>query len=579
MCEGRHEVEVRVLDRLGPTWSASWDHLVDSMELPSPFLRSWWLDAMAASADAPAFVLVLVEDRLLGGIAVQTERRLGVECVELLGSGPLEPDHLDVVVDPADASATALVLDEVGRWLHRPGSRVLDLVGVAPGARLFDIVARGARRRVEVAPFVALPGTHEEYLASRGGRTRGTVARSARRLGRDGSTIRIVRADRDGVDAFDAALMALARLHHTRWGDRSGFLDRWAAFTAAARSGSLRGEVWCCELVGPDQETAAVEVDFVVAGRMSFYQAGRSTDRRWRGGGSWVRSETVRAAISSGCHEFDLLRGAEPYKSEWADRSRGVWALRAGVGPIGRAAVGAAAVRAAARGRASSLLRNVWSAEDRTGPVGDGSVRRPRILFYTDADQIGGAETVARTLLSGLSDRFDVVIVGTDSTVVEHLAEARAVTTMVLDPIVDRSDVAAMAGHRRVIAALAPDVFHANLSEGSSCQYALLAALSVPGVRVVVTENSPMGVRTRLSGSIKRRSARWFDAHVAVGERTARMVEADVGLAPGRVITIPNAVPPIDRRILTTITRTGGCGWSPWRASIPSRDSTSWWTR
>jgi glycosyltransferase involved in cell wall biosynthesis len=70
--------------------------------------------------------------------------------------------------------------------------------------------------------------------------------------------------------------------------------------------------------------------------------------------------------------------------------------------------------------------------------------------------------------------------------------------------------------------------------------------LTVPGVRVVVTENSPMGVRSELSRRIKRRSAPRFDAHIGVGKRAAALVEADIGLPPGSVEVIPNAVSPFE---------------------------------
>ena len=183
----------------------------------------------------------------------------------------------------------------------------------------------------------------------------------------------------------------------------------------------------------------------------------------------------------------------------------------------------------------------------RRDQVGTDSVRT--VVYYTDAAQIGGAETVARTLLAELDDRFEVTIVGSDASVVDHItAERPSANTVLVPPITDRRDVAAMVKLRRVLRALRPDIFHANLSEGSSCQYGLLVALSIPGLRVVATENSPMGVRSGLSRRIKRFSAPRFDAHIGVGRRAAALVEADVGLASGAVEVIPNAVPVVEHR-------------------------------
>ncbi|HQF93191.1 MAG TPA: hypothetical protein PLS46_03455, partial [Microthrixaceae bacterium] len=90
-------METTVVDRLGAHASA-WDALVDSMPLPSPFLRSWWL-AEVAIGD-PRIVLVFDHGELVGGLALQRSTKAGVEVLQFLGTGPLEPDHLDLVAAP-----------------------------------------------------------------------------------------------------------------------------------------------------------------------------------------------------------------------------------------------------------------------------------------------------------------------------------------------------------------------------------------------------------------------------------------------------------------------------------------------
>ena len=290
------------------------------------------------------------------------------------------------------------------------------------------------------------------------------------------------------------------------------------------------------ELVDSDGDTVAIEVDFDVAGRTSFYQAGRRTDHELRGSGSMLRYAIVSDAIERGNREFDLLRGGEDYKAAWATDRRGLLRIRRGVGPQGIAVVAAA--------RANVVAQRAIERYRRRGE--DNRQGGTRIVFYSDAAQLGGAESVAKNLLRELDERFEVTVVGTTASVVADIASVRpSAATMVLPPIHDRSDVSAMVAHRKALSSLAPQIFHANLGEGSACQYAILAALSVPGVRVVVTENSPMGVRSGLSRRIKRLSAPRFAAHVAVGQQAARLVEADVGLPPGSVGTIVNGVPEI----------------------------------
>ena len=77
-----------VASRLG-TYAPGWDALVDSMALPSPFLRSWWLDT--ASEAEPCIVLVLHGDQLIGGVALERARHLGVDRLRMLGSGTSAP--------------------------------------------------------------------------------------------------------------------------------------------------------------------------------------------------------------------------------------------------------------------------------------------------------------------------------------------------------------------------------------------------------------------------------------------------------------------------------------------------------
>ena len=528
-------METRVLDRLGGH-APAWDRLVDQMPLPSPFLRSWWLANVAVGE--PRYVLVFDGETLLGGLALQRSMRAGVEWLEFLGAGPLEPDHLDLVAAPATVDA---VTAGVRSWLARSGDRVIDLVGARRAGWIIDAVpGRGTVTPLEVAPYVMLPATAAEYLATRPGKMRSTITRTAKRLTKAGLVVR------DGdLDGVEASLEALRNLHDGRWGEQSGFLASWDSFAAAARAGVAAGELVFHEMVDPMGAVVAIEVDFAVANRTSFYQAGRLTDHELRGSGSVLRYEIIGRAIAAGSTEFDLLRGGEHYKTDWAGAQRGLVRIRRGVGPRGTALVAAAQVNVALQDWRARRAASAANPADSIAPIAEGA----RVVFYTDAAQIGGAESVAKNLLRELDDRFAVIVMGTTQSVVDDIAAVRPqASTMVLPEIVDRSDVAAMAAHRQALRALKPDIFHANLSEGSSCQYALLAALSVPGLRTVVTENSPMGVRSELSRRIKRFSAQRFDAHIGVGVRAAELVAADIGVPTASVTVIANGVPVIEHR-------------------------------
>lgn len=331
-------------DRLG-AHAAAWDALVDRMPLPSPFLRSWWLAEVAVGD--PRFVLVLDDDVLVGGLALQRSTRAGVEVLQFLGTGPLEPDHLDLVAAP---ERVADVVAAVRAWLAA-GDRLVDLIGARPAAWVLDAVpGRGEVTELEVAPYVLLPADRADYLATRQGRMRSTITRTAKRLAKAGVTLRVIGPDADPSEV-DRSLAALRDLHDGRWGDESGFLASWPGFSAAARAGAAVGEVRFHELVSADGDIVAIEADFVVGGRMSFYQAGRLTDHDLRGSGSALRYDVIGAAIEAGCTEFDLLRGGEEYKTEWADQRRGLIRIRRGTGLRSQALVALARVNATVQGR------------------------------------------------------------------------------------------------------------------------------------------------------------------------------------------------------------------------------------
>lgn len=333
-------LHLEVMDELGAL-STEWDDVVSLMERPSPFLRSWWLDG--AAAGTPAIVVVRRGGVLIGGAAFELDRLgrgpVSVERVRCLGQGPLAPDHLDVVAAPTDV---ADVLDAVLAWLRGSGPRVVDLDGLADGGALAGSLRDHVASRT-AAPFASLTGGIDGYLAARPGKLRSTIGRTARRLEREGSTMTTVTGpatsadEADGVRAeAERALRDLHRLHDQRWSDESGFLDAWDRFVAVATAGIERGEVRIHEVTSAAGEVVATELDLVLGDIVAFYQAGRRTEREWRGAGTALRAWILRNAADSGAAEYDLLRGDEPYKADWSTGRRDLVRVRLGVGRSGR---------------------------------------------------------------------------------------------------------------------------------------------------------------------------------------------------------------------------------------------------
>jgi len=322
--------------------ASTWDELVAAQPLPSPFLLSWWVDN--AAGGTPLVVCCWDGDELVGGAAFELDRlgrsRASVERVQFLGQGPLAPDHLDVIGRAGRRDDVAVAVAE---WLLH-GNRVVDLDGLAASSALGPRLGGRELRRV-AAPHLRLEsGT--DPLAGRPGQLRSTVRRTERRLAKEGFGVRRCRHT-DAGDAVDRLL----ELHGARWGDDSGFLPAATSrFRAAVVAGMAAGRVEVFELAG-EEGVIASEMVLVAGTRVAFYQAGRRTDRRFRGSGSVLRAATVRWAAESGHDDYDLLRGDEPYKADWSDGHREVLRVRIGAGAGGRTVAGMA------------------NASHRTGPV------------------------------------------------------------------------------------------------------------------------------------------------------------------------------------------------------------------
>ena len=329
----RLELRTR-LESLGPEW----DRLVSTSELPSPFLKSWWVDH-AAGGEA-AILCCFEGSRLVGGAAFELDHvRRGpvrTERVRCVGQGELAPDHLDLIAAPGHESD---VLELVLGWLRRPGSRLVDLDGLAATGSLAQALVANELDRIG-APYTPLPSTGEEYLASRPGQLRSTITRARKRFAKEGVQLRRVE-----IDDIERALDQLAALHDERWSEESDFLRAWDRCRAAAVAGAALHEVVIHELVSSDGEVVATELDLRCGPRLAFYQAGRRIEHEWRGCGSVLRAGLVDRACAEGLDEYDLLRGDERYKADWAGERRELVHCRVGVGVIGRSFDGAERLR------------------------------------------------------------------------------------------------------------------------------------------------------------------------------------------------------------------------------------------
>jgi CelD/BcsL family acetyltransferase involved in cellulose biosynthesis len=157
----------------------------------------------------------------------------------------------------------------------------------------------------------------QAFLATQSSNFRQQARRRERRLARD-HALRYRLAQEPA--RLEADLNALLRLHEARWagvsrcfaGERATLHRAFAA--KALERGWLR--LWIAKL---DGQPAAAWYGFRYGGAEWYYQAGRDPRHDKSSIGSVLLAHTIREALNDGVDEYRLLRGAEPYKSRFAN--------------------------------------------------------------------------------------------------------------------------------------------------------------------------------------------------------------------------------------------------------------------
>ncbi|MBD3881483.1 glycosyltransferase [Phormidium tenue FACHB-886] len=164
------------------------------------------------------------------------------------------------------------------------------------------------------------------------------------------------------------------------------------------------------------------------------------------------------------------------------------------------------------------------------------------VAVYTDAAGVGGAEISLGHLIATVSREIQLTVIGVVPDVVEAITRNRPqVDRLILPPSGFRSFLAHVQTFRR----LRPQVLHFNCCTPWANATGLTAALFCPGVRIVRVDQLPL--RTTDAATLWRTRALCLrtDAHVAVGEASARRMEDFYALGRDSVVSIPNGVPDV----------------------------------
>jgi CelD/BcsL family acetyltransferase involved in cellulose biosynthesis len=251
---------------------------------------------------------------------------LGLSRLELLGTGRVSSDHLDVI---ARTGSEGEVVDSLAAWFRaHPDTLHLDHVRT-PGSlseclasRLAESGWRIGNQVNGVCPFIRLSGhTWDTLLATFGASHRANVRRRIRALSGYGMTFELVTDE----ERRRAVFPELVSLHNQRWGERGGtaFHDEASRDFHDEATRLLLERGWLrLYVLTLNGATAAVQYLLAYKGRVYFYQHGYDARYSSQSVGLVSFALAIRSALEEGASEFDMLWGDESYKHLWAHDSR-----------------------------------------------------------------------------------------------------------------------------------------------------------------------------------------------------------------------------------------------------------------
>jgi CelD/BcsL family acetyltransferase involved in cellulose biosynthesis len=313
---------------------ADWDDLFQRARPENIFLSfgwmfTWWkhfgngrlaIIAVRDSAERLVAVAPFYTSRF-GGLA---PRRLGFLADEHVGS-----DYLNVLADAAYGPAA---MEEIARMLfaHRRLWDYIELRDTADSPLLGTLTARLLSHGMcvcettrRVCRYIQLPPTFEKYLAGISSGQRANYRRRWRVLQREHQAECLAVSDAAELEWHFPALIALHRMRFEQREAESALLAPGVpefhaeALRILAAQGLAR-----LFLLKAGGEAVAALYGFSVGQTFQFYQCGMHPGWLRYGLGQVLMGNAIEQTIAAGHTTFDFLRGDEPYKTRWADRSR-----------------------------------------------------------------------------------------------------------------------------------------------------------------------------------------------------------------------------------------------------------------
>lgn len=298
-----------------------------------PFAATWW-EHFQRGRQARVYVVRDGSGEPLGIVPLcleQLETRFGrVTVLRNTGFGDVvNPDFLDALVLPGCEGAAARAL--APRLFASPDWDFAEFCELEPEGSLVRMVeawremglAEGRLETRSVCPYISLPGSFDEYLATQNAHFRHQLRRYRRKIDKElGPDWRRV-GERIGVEE---GIEFLGRLHQERMeATRRGGNFRKEDYTAFHRDLARRlaetGELYFWVLfVGG--EPAASHYGFLHQGTYFGYQMGFTGLYERYSLGHYMTGVVLEKLIEAGAREMNLLRGTDSWKFRWTQTTR-----------------------------------------------------------------------------------------------------------------------------------------------------------------------------------------------------------------------------------------------------------------
>ncbi len=307
-----------------------WNELLGSLAEPLPFVTPVWQRTWLQHFQGErALRIVAARDgERLVGVAPML---VAVACAEFVGHYSI-CDYLDVAVTPGYEGQ---FWGQVLQGLADDGVTSFDLRGLlesSPSLAAIEAAAAGAgfsvqREEEAISPWVELPASWDEYLATLSKKDRHEMRRKMRRLDTAGGDVRfdIITDAAEGCDQLDRLfhLMRISNHHKEEFLARPGMETFFREMTAAmANAGMLR-----LYSLTFDGEAVAMVLNFDVGGRLYMYNSGYDPAYSHYAVGLMSKAMLLRDAIENGRTAVDFMRGAESYKYDLGGKDRKVYRL------------------------------------------------------------------------------------------------------------------------------------------------------------------------------------------------------------------------------------------------------------